>query len=62
LTARSRFANQSGPNPTNEVCVERSHGDMHRADFAASALADEHTRTLLSFMLSNYLLDDENGR
>ena len=52
-SVRSRFGNRSGPDPTNEVRVQRSHGDVRRANFAASAPADEHTRILFSLMLSN---------
>ena len=52
-SVRSRFGNRSGPDPTNEVRVQRSHGDVRRANFAASAPADEHTPILFSLMLSN---------
>jgi hypothetical protein len=33
--------------------VYRSHGEVHLADSATGASADEHTRTLVSLMLSN---------
>jgi hypothetical protein len=52
-TPRYRFTKRSGPDPPNEVGIERRHLDTHTTDPANGAAADHRNQIFAPLMSSN---------